>query len=182
MSFGHIGCHTSEAFSYIGRRVCLHRFKGRLFLLTKLCYQTIESFSIIRVDHERLDDSFRATLKCCEIVPSLEDDCHLLTELPEAPCHVCIPGWRDTDLSKWITECRIEACGNNDQVRIEEFDDWEEDVFTCEDVVFVSNDFLLICTKVERELNVVPFPLARACKLLTAFRAGVEASVIVSVD
>ena len=51
MSFGHIGCHTSEAFSNVRLGVRLHRFIRGLLLFTKLSYQTVESFGIIWVDH-----------------------------------------------------------------------------------------------------------------------------------
>ena len=96
--------------------------------------------------------------------------------------HVSITCRSNADSSERITNCRVKSCWDYNQLWLELFNDWEEDLLTSEDVIFVSDNFFLVALDIEGELNVEASSSSFTNSLMFANWSWIELTHIESVN
>lgn len=88
--------------------------------------------------NEALHHSTHALSKRLQVVPSLQHAKHWLVELLQSSGHVVVWIRSDSEAADWIVPCRIEAAGNEQELRLEWLDDWMNDPVIEVDVLVIA--------------------------------------------
>jgi hypothetical protein len=96
--------------------------------------------------------------------------------------HVSIPSRSDANSSKRVTNCRVKSCWDYNQLWVELFDDWKEDLLTSENVIFVSNHFFLVALDIKGELYIKASTSTFPNSLILANRSWIKLTQIKSVN
>lgn len=73
-----------------------------------------------------------------QVVPALQYAEHRLAELLQPPGHVVVGVGSDCEAADWVVPCRIEAAGDEEEVRVEGLDDGVDDPVVEVDVFVVA--------------------------------------------